>query len=805
MASVKVLKVLVLACLGLFALAMNGVYVGSHSDAFEPGNPGDYPNCEPCFKAELEEYCDPCNNHCDSWCDINWDLAYESYEDCVNKCTNYCEKHDDCTIIGGEKGYTKSRGICVYKCDPMQCHICDDDMCVDGCPSGTECINGECKEICTPVCTGSDCCSYYGMECGSGTNNCGTSFYCGGCSAEWSDPAEYRCSPSDNRQCQRKGQPYACDGGSCVEDGDEQFINYGSQCSSTRLCNVVDESQPCSCVDRDPCGNFCSMDISAFDNCKNRGYIDDGLFCIDYAHYYVIGNDILLYCRNRHSFLCSADTITQVTVRNCVDCCGSDCHPTCVAAKDCDPNNVNNYAEKLAHGAGCIYNNGVSCTVDGQTGTCNQGRCVLPGPECSDYNNDANACRNSDLNCDWCADCVNGKNGASECKPSGSCTRTCNIGVCGADCDGSNYKDGKNTCEAWGYNSGTLSCNTATCQITGCFNAADDGVCGDDVINQDWEVCDGTDLGDQTCQSLGHDGGNLACESDCTDFDTSGCYNDEEDLCEGVTCPNRCNCSGGTCTRRTDGSCNPETGNCVYSNVYTVDCCSDSDCLSSHADCVGTTRGTRSYSCSNYNCISSFSPIENCANRNGWYCSNNVYEYRTYYCSGGSCGYTADPEIIDGDYNSGACECVTDDDYRWSLGGETAADECCGDDTNEFVTGYLTGTDAHDQERNMPDSDLASPSCCTQNNKCTYNNLCYNHATVTNPLGENTIFTNLYCNSNVWQGGDDSRNACDAIVGLNHWNLGGSVSPTTCCGDDPDEHKLRCNIDSGNAQVGVSC
>jgi len=42
-------------------------------------------------------------------------------------------------------------------------------------------LEGCCKECndeppCVPVCTGSDCCSYYGMECGSGTNNCGTVF-----------------------------------------------------------------------------------------------------------------------------------------------------------------------------------------------------------------------------------------------------------------------------------------------------------------------------------------------------------------------------------------------------------------------------------------------------------------------------------------------------------------------------------------------------------------------------------------------------------------------------------------------------
>ncbi len=39
------------------------------------------------------------------------------------------------------------------------------------------------------------------------------------------------------------------------------------------------------------------------------------------------------------------------------------------------------------------------------------------------------------------------------------------------------------------------------------------------------EVCDGTSLGDQTCELVGFvGGGTLGCLSDCTDFDTSACF-----------------------------------------------------------------------------------------------------------------------------------------------------------------------------------------------------------------------------------------------------------------------------------------
>ncbi|MBX2799001.1 MAG: hypothetical protein KTR31_15100 [Myxococcales bacterium] len=46
--------------------------------------------------------------------------------------------------------------------------------------------------------------------------------------------------------------------------------------------------------------------------------------------------------------------------------------------------------------------------------------------------------------------------------------------------------------------------------------------CGDGEINGD-DVCDGTDLGDATCKSEGFGGGVLACDADCTGYDTTGC------------------------------------------------------------------------------------------------------------------------------------------------------------------------------------------------------------------------------------------------------------------------------------------
>ena len=74
--------------------------------------------------------------------------------------------------------------------------------------------------------------------------------------------------------------------------------------------------------------------------------------------------------------------------------------------------------------------------------------------------------------------------------------------------------------------------------------------CGNDTIEGD-EVCDGNDLGGETCLTLGFIGGTLACANDCQGFDTSDC---EEAECEvGSDCPapaslcRQATCVGGVC------------------------------------------------------------------------------------------------------------------------------------------------------------------------------------------------------------------------------------------------------------------
>lgn len=48
-------------------------------------------------------------------------------------------------------------------------------------------------------------------------------------------------------------------------------------------------------------------------------------------------------------------------------------------------------------------------------------------------------------------------------------------------------------------------------------------VCGNGIAEAG-ESCDGIDFGAETCQTQGFDGGTLACATDCSGLDTSGCY-----------------------------------------------------------------------------------------------------------------------------------------------------------------------------------------------------------------------------------------------------------------------------------------
>ena len=101
-------------------------------------------------------------------------------------------------------------------------------------------------------------------------------------------------------------------------------------------------------------------------------------------------------------------------------------------------------------------------------------------------------------------------------------------------------------------------CETGICNADGqCVS--DEPGCGNG-IREDGEVCDGSDVGAQTCESMGFAGGTLGCQEDCSAYDTSLCSTTCQPDCSELECgPDPiCGISCGTCE---PGVC--ENGQCV--------------------------------------------------------------------------------------------------------------------------------------------------------------------------------------------------------------------------------------------------
>lgn len=88
-------------------------------------------------------------------------------------------------------------------------------------------------------------------------------------------------------------------------------------------------------------------------------------------------------------------------------------------------------------------------------------------------------------------------------------------------CDGADL--GEATCESMGLGVGQLACNS-DCDGFDTQGCSIPDTCGDGVVDDgEGEVCDGENLGGQTCESMEMYPGELACRSDCSGFDVSGC------------------------------------------------------------------------------------------------------------------------------------------------------------------------------------------------------------------------------------------------------------------------------------------
>lgn len=232
-----------------------------------------------------------------------------------------------------------------------------------------------------------------------------------------------------------------------------------------------------------------------------------------------------------------------------------------------------------------------------------------------------------------------------------------------------------------------LSCGydvTAPCSAT----------CGNGVV-ECTEVCDGGDLGGETCSSQGCGGGTLACNAGCDGFDLSGCTScptcDNDGVCElgedCTGCPDDCvsgTTSGAICG---NGVCEAGNGeNCV---TCAADCNGKQNGKPAGRFCCGDGGGQNPVPCTDSQCSTGGFSCTTVPANPGSFCCGDLA------CDGGeSCGNcaldcTLGAELCTGGFDEDCdaavdcadADCALDPACTSSCGGPGAActsnAQCC--------------------------------------------------------------------------------------------------------------------------------
>jgi hypothetical protein len=211
------------------------------------------------------------------------------------------------------------------------------------------------------------------------------------------------------------------------------------------------------------------------------------------------------------------------------------------------------------------------------------------------------------------------------------------------------------------------------------------------------EMCDGTDLGGETCASQGcTGGGTLACNATCNGFDTSGCLDcppcNDDGVCDAGedcnSCPNDCVsgsvgdavCGNGVCEGGNGENCENCAADCRGRTGANPVCCGDGgglggttcgatpQCSAGGFTCTDVPVVPGSFCCGDFVCDGG----EDCGNCSldctlgSEICSGGIDEDcdGAVDCSDGdcstdpictTCGIRADPCTVDGDCCSGRC------------------------------------------------------------------------------------------------------------------------------------------------------
>jgi hypothetical protein len=623
-----------------------------------------------------------CNGTCDGWDTSQCSGGATCGDDTVEG-NELCDGSDldgnDCTTIGG--GYDGGTLACNDTCDGW-----DTSQCTGGPTCGDDTVEGN------ELCDGSDLdgndCTTIGLGFTGGTLACndtcdgwdtaqctGGSATCGDNTVEGNELCDG--SDLDGNDCTTIGQGFtggtlACNG-TCDGWDTAQCTGGSATCGN----NTQEGSEVCDGSDMD--GQTCS----------DEGYTGGALNCTTACDGLVTTG-----CFN------GPETCGDGVIEGLERCDGSE-----LDGADCTSFGFT--GGTLACTDNCMFDlsgcNGDMCQ---QQNWYNDGYCDLcelyggtVDPDC------ATVCTTGDSACGSYIDSIAGM---STCLWAEG-TEDPDCGSCGDNTlDTPEYCDGQDLggadCTSYGYSGGTLACNsdcsldTSGCTFPTCGNNIAEGI----------EVCDGTDLGGNTCTSIGQGftGGTLACNGTCDGWDTSQCTSGGQfcgndniegtELCDGddmggQTCPD-----GGTiaCNDTCDGlnefACfnGPET--CGNNTIEGREECDGSDLSGYGCTDFGFSGGTLGCTAG---CVFDLSQC------NGDFCQVNNW-YNDGYCDPceimGDSG-TPDPDCANHCIGEGNCASWVINQTGvstclWSQGTEDPDCGTCGDNTMDDPE-YCDGQD----------------------------------------------------------------------------------------------------------------
>lgn len=228
------------------------------------------------------------------------------------------------------------------------------------------------------------------------------------------------------------------------------------------------------------------------------------------------------------------------------------------------------------------------------------------------------------------------------------------------ECEGTNLNNG--TCQTQGFVGGTLSCSSSSCTYDTSMCVAPG--CGNNIIEAPTEQCEGSNLNNSNCQTVGFLQGTLSCDANCR-FDTSmciapGCGNNiieaPNEQCEsgnlnGATCQTQGFLEG---TLQCNSSCRYDTAQCFGMECGNgiargLEPCDGTDFTATN-DCNAYGLGFANMSCTP-DCKLDFNDcgaaVDLCS-MNGWY-NDGVCDACRYYDG------TLDPDCTNACGANGTC------------------------------------------------------------------------------------------------------------------------------------------------------